>query len=53
MLALCLPLREQAHADIDDKKRKPRREIRIDAMLDAVEFAQRTAGQGQGKAGLV
>ena len=53
MLALGWPLSEKAQADIDDKKRKPSREIRIDAMRDAVEFAQRTAGQGQGKAVLV
>ena len=53
MLALGWPLSEKAQADIDDKKRKPSREIRIDAMRDAVEFAQRTAGRGQGKAVLV
>lgn len=53
MLALGWPLSEKAQADIDDKKRKPSREIRIDAMRDAVEFSQRTAGHGQGKAVLV
>ena len=53
MLALGWPLSEKAQADIDDKKRKPSREIRIEAMRDAVEFAQRTAGHGQGKAVLV
>ena len=53
MLALGWPLSEKAQADIDDKKRKPSKEIRIDAMRDAVEFAQRTAGRGRGKAMLV
>ena len=53
MLELGWPLGEKAQADIDDKKRKPSKEIRIDAMRDAVEFAQRTAGRGRGKAMLV
>ena len=53
MLELGWPLSEKAQADIDDKKRKPSKEIRIDAMRDAVEFAQRTAGRGRGKAMLV
>ncbi len=53
MLALGWPLSEKAQADIDDKKRKPSREIRVDAMRDVVEFAQRTAGRGHGKVVLV
>lgn len=53
MLALGWPLAEKAQAEIDDKKRKPSREIRVDAMRDAVEFAQRTSGRGRGKAVLV
>jgi DNA polymerase III subunit delta' len=53
MLALGWPLSEKAQAEIDDKKRKPSREIRIDAMRDAVEFAQRTGARGRGKAVLV
>ena len=53
MIELGWPLGEKAQADIDDKKRKPSKEIRIDAMRDAVEFAQRTAGRGRGKAMLV
>jgi DNA polymerase-3 subunit delta' len=53
MMELGWPLGEKAQADIDDKKRKPSKEIRIDAMRDAVEFAQRTAGRGRGKAMLV
>jgi DNA polymerase III subunit delta' len=47
------PLGEKAQADIDDKKRKPSREIRVDAMRDMLEFAQRTSGRGRGKAVLV
>lgn len=53
MLALDWPLSEKAQADIDDKKRKPSKEIRVDAMRDAVEFAQRTSARGRGKAVLV
>lgn len=53
MLALGWPLSEKAQAEIDDKKRKPSREIRVDAMRDAVEFTQRTSARGRGKAVLV
>lgn len=53
MLDLEWPLSEKAQADIDDKKRKPSREIRVDAMRDALEFAQRTSGRGRGKVVLV
>ena len=53
MLRLAWPLSEKAQAEIDDKKRKPSKEIRVDAMRDAVEFAQRTSGRGRGKAVLV
>jgi DNA polymerase-3 subunit delta' len=54
MLALGWPLSEKAQADIDDKKRKPSREIRVEAMRDAVEFSQRTSRPraGQGGAGV-
>lgn len=48
MLALGWPLSEKAQADIDDKKRKPSREIRVEAMRDAVEFSQRTSARGRG-----
>jgi DNA polymerase-3 subunit delta' len=47
------PLPEKAQAEIDDKKRKPSKEIRIEAMRDAIEFAQLTSGRGRGKAVLV
>ncbi len=53
MLALGWPLSEKAQAEIDDKKRKPSREIRVDALREAVEFTQRTAARGRGKAVLV
>lgn len=52
-LARGWPLSEKAQAEIDDKKRKPSKEIRIDAMRATVEFAQRTSGRGRGKAVLV
>ncbi|NMM12811.1 MAG: DNA polymerase III subunit delta' [Rhodoferax sp.] len=53
MLELGWPLSEKAQSDIDDKKRKPSKEIRVDAMRDAVEFSQRTSARGRGKAVLV
>ena len=53
MLELGWPLSEKAQSDIDDKKRKASKEIRLDAMRDAVEFAQRTSARDRGKAVLV
>ena len=53
MLALNWPLSEKAQDEIDSKKRKPSKEIRVDAMRDTVEFAQRTSARGHGKAVLV
>jgi DNA polymerase III subunit delta' len=53
LLDLGWPLAEKAQAEIDDKKRKPSKEIRVEAMRDAVEFAQRTSGRGRGKVVLV
>ncbi len=47
------PLGEKAQSDIDDKKRKASREIRVDAMRDAIEFSQRTSARGRGKVVLV
>ena len=49
MVELGWPLDEKSQADIDDKKRKPSREIRVEAMRDAVAFAQRTSARGRGK----
>lgn len=53
MLELGWPLDEKSQSDIDEKKRKPSKEIRIEAMRDAIEFAQRTSARGRGKAVLV
>ena len=53
MLELGWPLSEKAQSDIDDKKRKASKEIRVEAMRDAVEFSQRTCARGRGKAVLV
>lgn len=52
-MAMGWPLGEKAQSEIDDKKRKPSREIRVEAMRDAVEFAQRTSARGRGKVVLV
>ncbi len=53
MLELGWPLDEKTQAELDEKKRKPSKEIRIEAMRDAIEFAQRTSARGRGKAVLV
>lgn len=53
MLELQWPLGEKAQAEVDDKKRKPSKEIRVDAMREAVEFAQRTSARGRGKVVMV
>lgn len=53
LLELVWPLSEKAQAEIDNKTRKPSKEIRIDAMRDAIEFSQRTNARGRGKAVLV
>lgn len=53
MLTLGWPLSEAAQSEIDDKKRKASKEVRIEAMRDAVEFSQRTSARGRGKAILV
>ena len=52
MIELGWPLGEKAEKEIADK-RKPSREIRVDAMREAIEFVQRTSARGQGKAVLV
>ncbi|MGV0960387.1 MAG: DNA polymerase III subunit delta' [Limnohabitans sp.] len=53
MIELGWPLSEKAQDEIDKKARKPSKEIRVDAMRDAVEFSQRTNARGRGKAVLV
>ena len=47
------PLDEKAQKEISDKKRKPSKEIRIEAMRAAIEFAQRTSSRNLGKAVLI
>ena len=47
------PLPDKAQAELEDKKRKPSKEIRVDALRQVVEFAQRTSARGRGKAVLV
>ncbi len=49
MMDLGWPLSEKAQGEIDDKKRKPSKEIGVEAMRDAVEFTQRTSARGRGK----
>jgi DNA polymerase-3 subunit delta' len=53
MIELGWPLSEKAQDEVDKKTRKPSKEIRVDAMRDAVEFSQRTNARGRGKAVLV
>jgi len=42
-----------AEPDGDSKKRKPSKEIKVEAMRTVIEFAQRTSARGRGKAVLV
>ncbi len=53
MLELGWPLSEKAQREIDDKKRKASKEIRVEALREALEFAQRTSGRGRGKVVMV
>ncbi len=53
MIARGWALDEKAQKEIDDKKRKPSQQIRVEAMQHVVQFAQRTAARGRGKAVLV
>lgn len=53
MLEQGWPIDERLQKEIDDKKRKPSREIRIEAMRATIEFAQRTSSRNCGKAVLV
>jgi DNA polymerase-3 subunit delta' len=53
MLQLDWPLDESAQKEIDDKKRKPSREIRVDAARDLITFTQRTASGERGKVVLI
>lgn len=53
MLALNWPLSEKAQKDIDDKKRKPSKEIRVEAMRDLMGFTQTTGSGANGKVVLI
>ena len=53
LLEMGWPLGEKAQTEIDDKKRKPSKEIRVDAMRAAVEFTQRSNARGKGKVVLI
>ena len=53
MLALGWPLSEKVQAELDNAKRKPSKEIKAEAMRDAIEFSQRTSARGRGKVVLV
>ena len=47
------PLGEKAQKDIDDKKRKPSREIRVDALRDMLDFCHMTRSGERGKLVLI
>ncbi len=53
MLELGWPLDEKSMDEIDAKKRKPSKEIRVEALRQVVGFAQRTASRGRGLVVLV
>ena len=53
MLDKAWPLHEKAQKEIDDKDRKPSREIRVDAARDMVAFTQTTRSGGRHKVVLI
>ena len=53
MMEHAWPLDEKTQKELDDKKRKPSKDIRVEAMRDAIEFAQRTSSRARGKAVLI
>lgn len=48
-LAMGWPLDDKAQKELDEKKRKPSKDIRVEAMRAAIDFAQRTDSRGRGK----
>ena len=52
-LELGWPLDEKAQKDIDDKKRKPSKEIRVEAAREMISFSQRTRSGGNTKVVMV
>jgi len=53
MLELEWPLSEKAQKEIDEKDRKPSKEIRVEAVRDMVEFTQRTSSGSNSKIVLI
>lgn len=53
MLDLEWPLPEKAQKELDDKDRKPSKEIRVEAVRDMVEFTQRTSSSASAKIVLI
>lgn len=52
-LSLGWPLDEKTQSELDAKKRKPSKEIKVDAARDVVSFTQRTRARGTTKVVLV
>ncbi len=52
-LELGVPLNPKAQDAIDNGERKPSKQIRVDAVLGLVEFAQQTSARGHGKVALL
>lgn len=53
LLARGWPLDERAQAELDEKKRKPAREIRVEALRSLITFCQRTSSRDKGRAVLI
>ena len=53
MLEWQWPLPEKSLKEIEDKKRKPSREIRVEAMRDMLSFSQTTSAGVRGKVVLI
>lgn len=53
LMARAWPLNEKAEKEIDDKKRKPSREIRVDAMREMLDFCHMTRSGERGKVVLI
>lgn len=49
MLEMGWPLDEKAQSEIDDKKRKPSKDIRVEALRATIEFSQLSTARGCGK----
>ena len=47
-LELGWPLDEKTQEDLDDKKRKPSKQIKLEAVQDLISFVQRTSARGKG-----